>query len=154
MRAIPIGQRVRTRLAAVAAAAAVLIAAAACTTATAGPSHSQSPSQGQSPGPGQSAGHGQGTGLVVTTADGAVRGKAVAATDDFLGIPYAAPPVGALRWQPPRPPAPWHGVRQAVSYAPHCPQPVVTVRRGQHVRGLPVPERLHPRGTTTQATCR
>ena len=117
MRAIPIGQRVRTRLAAVAAAAAVLIAAAACTTATAGPSHSQSPGQGQSPG------HRQGTGLVVTTADGTVRGKAVAATDDFLGIPYAAPPVGALRWQPPRPPAPWHGVRQAVSYAPHCPQP-------------------------------
>ena len=117
MRAIPIGQRVRTRLAAVAAAAAVLIAAAACTTATAGPSHSQSPGQGQS------AGQGQGTGLVVTTADGAVRGKAVAATGDFLGIPYAAPPVGALRWQPPRPPAPWHGVRQATSYAPHCPQP-------------------------------
>jgi para-nitrobenzyl esterase len=59
----------------------------------------------------------------VATAGGAVRGKAVAATDEFLGIPYAAPPVGALRWQPPRPPAPWHGVRPATSYAPHCPQP-------------------------------
>jgi para-nitrobenzyl esterase len=108
-------------MAAVAAAAAVLIAAAACTTATAGPSQSQSHSQ--SPGQGQSAGQGHGTGLVVTTADGAVRGKAVAATSEFLGIPYAAPPIGALRWQPPRPPAPWHGVRQATSYAPHCPQP-------------------------------
>jgi para-nitrobenzyl esterase len=59
----------------------------------------------------------------VATAGGAVRGKAVAATDEFLGIPYAAPPVGALRWQPPRPPAPWHGVRPATSYAPHCSQP-------------------------------
>ena len=59
----------------------------------------------------------------MTTAGGAVRGKTVAATDEFLGIPYAAPPVGALRWQPPRPAAPWHGVRQAVSYAQHCPQP-------------------------------
>jgi len=120
MRAIPIGQRVRTRLAAGAAAAAVLVAAG-CTTATTGssqsPSHSQSASHSQSPGQGQS------TGLVVTTAGGAVRGKAVAATDEFLGIPYAAPPVGALRWQPPRPPAPWAGVRDAVSYAPHCPQP-------------------------------
>ena len=59
----------------------------------------------------------------MTTVGGAVRGKTVAATDEFLGIPYAAPPVGALRWQPPRPAAPWHGVRQAVSYAQHCPQP-------------------------------
>ena len=42
--------------------------------------------------------------------------------DEFLGIPYAAPPVGALRWQPPRPAAPWHGIRPATSYAPHCPQ--------------------------------
>ena len=124
MRAMPIGQRIRTRLAAGAAAVAVLIAAVACTTATVGPH--QGPGQGQSPsqGPsqGQSASQGQNAGLVVATADGAVRGKAVAATDEFLGIPYAAPPVGALRWQPPRPPAPWHGVRPAVSYAPHCSQ--------------------------------
>ena len=109
MRAIPIGQRVRTGLAAGAAATAVLIAAAGCTTATAGPSPTPSSSHG--------------SGLVVTTAEGAVRGKTVAAADEFLGIPYAAPPVGALRWQPPRPPAPWPGVRAAVSYAPHCPQP-------------------------------
>jgi para-nitrobenzyl esterase len=99
MRAIPIGQRGRAGLAA-AAAAAMLIAAAACTTATAGPS--PSPRHGTGP-------------PMVSTADGAVRGKAVAATDEFLGIPYAAPPVGALRWQPPRPPAPWPGIREATS---------------------------------------
>ena len=111
MRAIPIGQRVRTGLAAGAAATAVLIAAAACTTATATPGASKSASEND------------GTRPVVTTADGAVRGKAVAAGDEFLGIPYAAPPVGALRWQPPRPPASWPGTRAATSYAPHCPQP-------------------------------
>ena len=125
MRAIPIGQRVRTRLTAVAAAVAVLIVAAACTTGTTGPSQnsSQSPDQTQSPHQAQSPNQGQGAGLVVATAAGAVHGKAVAATDEFLGIPYAAPPVGALRWPPPRPAAAWHGVRQVTSYAPHCPQP-------------------------------
>ena len=58
----------------------------------------------------------------MATAGGTVRGQAVADTDEFLGIPYGAPPVGALRWQPPRPAAPWRGVRPATSYAPHCPQ--------------------------------
>ena len=43
--------------------------------------------------------------------------------DEYLGIPYAAPPVGALRWEPPHAAASWSGVRQATSFAPHCPQP-------------------------------
>jgi para-nitrobenzyl esterase len=60
---------------------------------------------------------------LVLTADGWVRGRATSITDEYLGIPYAAPPVGALRWQPPRPAARWGGVREAASYAPHCPQP-------------------------------
>ncbi len=114
MRAIPIGQRVRTGLAAGAAATAVLIAAAACTSATA------------TPGASKSAGASAAKVPVVTTVGGAVRGQAVAAGDEFLGIPYAAPPVGALRWQPPRPAAPWPGIREATSYAPHCPQPSST----------------------------
>jgi len=38
----------------------------------------------------------------------------------FLGIPYAAPPVGALRWQPPQPPAAWRGVRPADRPGPRC----------------------------------
>src|SRR5215469_15021550 len=61
---------------------------------------------------------GQGTG----TANGAVRGLANGAVNEFLGIPYAAPPVGALRWQPPQPAASWSGVRDATQFAPHCPQ--------------------------------
>ena len=79
------------------------------------PTSSSSPSSG-----GNAARSG---GLTVSTADGAVRGKTVAATDEFLGMPYAAPPVGPLRWQPPQPPKPWPGVRAATSFAPHCPQP-------------------------------
>jgi para-nitrobenzyl esterase len=61
-------------------------------------------------------------GPLAATANGAVRGLANGAVDEFLGIPYAAPPVGALRWQPPQPAASWSGVREATQFAPHCPQ--------------------------------
>jgi para-nitrobenzyl esterase len=108
-----------------AAVAAVLITAAACTSATANTSASTTPSHssGASQGGASQGGASQGGDLVVSTAGGAVRGKTVAATDEFLGIPYAAPPVGPLRWRPPQSPKPWHGVRAATSFAPHCPQP-------------------------------
>ena len=116
MPATPIGQRARTRLAG-GLAAALLTATAACTTAPASsnPSSAQPQSSGQSQRPGINP--------VVATADGAVRGRALTALDEYLGIPYAAPPAGALRWRPPQPPKPWTGTRDATSYAPHCPQP-------------------------------
>ncbi len=47
--------------------------------------------------------------------------RAVAA---YLGIPYAAPPVGPSRWRAPRPARPWQGVRAADEYAPSCYQPL------------------------------
>jgi para-nitrobenzyl esterase len=62
-------------------------------------------------------------GLVVSVSDGQIRGKHVGSTDDYLGIPYAAAPVGALRWRPPQPPPRWQGIRGATRFAPHCPQP-------------------------------
>ena len=82
------------------------------------------PAAGASP---ASPGHAGGP-LVVPTADGAVQGKvagaaASGAMDEFLGIPYAAPPVGALRWRPPQPPKHWRGIRPATRFAPHCAQP-------------------------------
>ena len=40
----------------------------------------------------------------------------------FKGIPYAAPPVGRLRWQPPQPPAKWGGVRKADKFSDSCMQ--------------------------------
>lgn len=40
----------------------------------------------------------------------------------FRGIPFAAPPVGDLRWRAPEPAAKWHGVRKAVKFAPQCMQ--------------------------------
>ncbi len=59
---------------------------------------------------------------VAITANGPVRGLAVGSVDEFLGIPYAAPPVGALRWQPPQPAAGWSGARDATQFGSHCPQ--------------------------------
>jgi para-nitrobenzyl esterase len=42
---------------------------------------------------------------------------------EFLGIPYAAPPVGNLRWRPPVAHAPWFAPLEATQFANHCPQP-------------------------------
>ena len=65
---------------------------------------------------------GQPGGLTVHTADGWLQGKSAEDTSQFLGIPYAAPPVGPLRWQAPKPVHPWPGVRPATSYGNRCPQ--------------------------------
>ena len=59
---------------------------------------------------------------IVRTDDGFVRGMAVGAVDEFLGIPYAAPPTGNLRWRPPAPPTAWDGVRDATQFGASCPQ--------------------------------
>jgi para-nitrobenzyl esterase len=40
----------------------------------------------------------------------------------FLGVPFAAPPVGNLRWKPPQPPQKWQGIRDASQFAASCPQ--------------------------------
>ncbi|HEX5402378.1 MAG TPA: carboxylesterase family protein [Pseudonocardiaceae bacterium] len=67
---------------------------------------------------------------VVSTSGGAIKGVATATTDKFLGVPYAAPPVGALRWRAPQPAARWHGVRDATQFAPHCAQPAGPFGKG------------------------
>ncbi|HEY6338204.1 MAG TPA: carboxylesterase family protein, partial [Candidatus Sulfotelmatobacter sp.] len=60
--------------------------------------------------------------LQVKTSSGAVEGKADGPVHAFLGIPYAAPPVGDLRWKAPMPPAKWDGVRKATDFGSHCMQ--------------------------------
>jgi para-nitrobenzyl esterase len=59
---------------------------------------------------------------VAATGSGAVRGQVLGDTRVFQGIPYAAPPVGRLRWRDPRPPARWPGVRDATRPGPVCAQ--------------------------------
>jgi para-nitrobenzyl esterase len=60
------------------------------------------------------------SGTVVQTADGPVCGIVSGSTDEWLGIPYAAPPVGALRWQPPQAPTPWTTTLAATQYGNQC----------------------------------
>ncbi len=63
------------------------------------------------------------TTIVITTESGPVRGAIGATTVTFLGIPYAEAPVGDLRWRPPHARARWTGVRDALQFGKHCPQP-------------------------------
>ena len=94
---------------------------------------------------------------VVRTDHGAVRGQAIEQGAAFRGIPFAAPPVGPLRWREARPAHPWRGIRDARSLGAACIQPtrgealpqsedcltlnVVTPDR--HAKGLPVLVSIH-----------
>src|SRR5882762_4501763 len=60
--------------------------------------------------------------LQVKTGTGMVEGKTEGSARAFLGIPYAAPPVGRLRWKTPAPPAAWTGVRKATEFGSRCMQ--------------------------------
>lgn len=62
--------------------------------------------------------------LIIKTDKGKVSGAYTAdhQVRQFKGIPYAAPPVGDLRWQPPQPATKWKGVRDATEFGPRCMQ--------------------------------
>src|SRR5262245_42639936 len=74
--------------------------------------------------------------LVVDTVSGPVRGQARGGVAVWKGIPYAEPPVGALRFRPPEPPRPWAGERDATRFAPVAPQS--RDPRGSLLSGVPV----------------
>lgn len=55
---------------------------------------------------------------------GVVIGRSDGEVDSYKGVPFAAAPVGPLRWASPRPAPAWNGVRDATAYGPACPQPI------------------------------
>ncbi|MBV8451075.1 MAG: carboxylesterase family protein [Deltaproteobacteria bacterium] len=66
-----------------------------------------------------------GAGPKVTVKAGVLQGTSMDGQPEgaaFLGVPYAAPPLGELRWEPPRPPRNWSGTQTATHFAPACPQ--------------------------------
>ncbi len=65
---------------------------------------------------------GTATAAPVKVEGGLVEGVVEDTLSVFKGIPFAAPPVGDLRWRPPQPAAKWEGVRQAGRFAPGCMQ--------------------------------
>jgi para-nitrobenzyl esterase len=60
--------------------------------------------------------------LQVKTKSGVVEGKQAGPVRAFLGIPYAAPPTGALRWKPPVAAAKWRDVRKSTDFGFRCMQ--------------------------------
>ncbi|GAB5576656.1 neuroligin-1 isoform X5 [Leopardus geoffroyi] len=72
---------------------------------------------------------------LVTTNFGKIRGMKKELNNEilgpviqFLGVPYAAPPTGEHRFQPPEPPSPWSDIRNATQFAPVCPQNIIDGR--------------------------
>ncbi len=66
---------------------------------------------------------------------GLIAGTVRDGISEFKGIPFAAPPVGALRWKAPQPVTPWSGVRQTVKFGPACMQdPAQATRMAPGVR--------------------
>jgi para-nitrobenzyl esterase len=59
---------------------------------------------------------------LVAVSTGSLQGVIQDDVHVFKGVPYAAPPVGALRWREPTDPAAWKGIREARNYGPACPQ--------------------------------
>jgi carboxylesterase type B len=60
-------------------------------------------------------------GTIVRVDTGLLRGANSDGVDSFLGVPYAQPPTGDLRWRAPQPARPWSGMRDALAFGNRCP---------------------------------
>lgn len=108
--------------------------------------------------------HAGADGTRVRTQSGWVRGYVQGPVEAWTGIPFAAPPLGELRWRPPAPPRPWAGVRGATDFAEPCIQligeeefigsedclylNVFAPAESQGSSPLPVMVHLHPGGNS------
>jgi para-nitrobenzyl esterase len=79
---------------------------------------------------------------LVSVADGSLRGSSADGYRSFLGVPYAAPPVGALRWKPPAPAVKWSGQRDATKAGAACPQGASIVSGGDSGSGSTIEDCL------------
>ena len=82
------------------------------------------------------------TPTVVRVDGGELQGVVDDGVASFKGIPYAAPPVGELRWRPPQPPAPWTGGRPAAEFGADCMQDASARLRPQVRQGRPPPRKI------------
>lgn len=76
---------------------------------------------------------------VVTVSTGAVRGTREGELDRFLGIPYAAPPVGERRFRAPEPAPAWEGERDASAFGPTAPQTPYSPAIARYLASVEVP---------------
>jgi para-nitrobenzyl esterase len=79
-------------------------------------------------------------GPIVSIDTGKVAGQSTDGVESWKGVPFAAPPVGPLRWRAPQPAAKWRGVRQATAYGHDCMQ-------------VPFPSDAAPLGTPPAEDC-
>ena len=63
----------------------------------------------------------------VKVSGGEIVGSRLGTLTTYLGVPFAAPPVGDLRWRAPQPVVPWTGVKEARSFSPACAQTAVWI---------------------------
>ncbi len=76
------------------------------------------------------------TSTIAETMPGKIEGVIEKSLYVFKGVPYAAPPIGQLRWMPPEPHQPWTGIRPAKAFGPIPPQIVMPQQPGLKLPGL------------------